>query len=233
MATELGVPFLYASSAATYGDGALGYNDDHDGLFNLKALNPYGFSKHLFDQWILEEHQAQRPLPPKWYGLKFFNVFGPHEYHKGKMRSVVHAAFEQIKASGEVKLFMSHREDYKNGQQLRDFIYVKDIVTILLAFFEGQAQQGIYNVGTGKARSFEDLALAVFKAMDLTPKIQYIPMPLELRERYQYFTQADTSKLLTNLPSLTFSTLEESITNYIQTFLNSSDPYLGRGNFLL
>lgn len=217
------IPFIYASSAATYGDGELGYSDDHDKVAELMPLNPYGYSKQLVDEWVLREDSK----PDHWFGLKFFNVFGPNEYHKEDMRSLVHKSFEQIKSVGSVKLFKSHRPDFKDGEQRRDFIYVKDVVRAMieLADPEKANYSGIYNLGTGKARSFLDLTLATFKAMNLEPKIEFIDMPEAIRSQYQYFTEADTTKLLTAVPGFEFTSLEEGVRDYVQNYLMKPNPH--------
>jgi ADP-L-glycero-D-manno-heptose 6-epimerase len=226
-ASERGIPFLYASSAATYGALESGFEDDHASILSLAPLNPYGFSKHLFDQWVLRQEKT----PPFWAGIKFFNVFGPNEYHKGEMRSVVYKAFHQIVEKGEVNLFESHRPTCQNGEQKRDFIYVIDAVKALQMLMEkggknsqtGYTISGLYNLGTGKARSFNDLVKSVFKALNLTPKIKYIPMPVKLQKQYQYFTEAKMKKLMTVLPELKFEPLESSVKNYVVEFLNCDE----------
>lgn len=217
------IPFIYASSAATYGDGELGYSDDHEMIANLMPLNPYGYSKQLVDEWVLREESR----PDHWYGLKFFNVFGPNEYHKEDMRSLVHKSFEQIKTVGTVKLFKSHRPDYRDGEQLRDFIYVKDVVRAMIELADPEKAlfSGIYNMGTGKARSFLDLTKATFKAMNLEPKIEFIDMPESIRFQYQYYTQAETAKLLKVLPEFQFTSLEEGVRDYVQNYLMQSNPH--------
>lgn len=217
------IPFIYASSAATYGDGEQGYSDDPEKIPSLLPLNPYGYSKQLVDEWVLREEKK----PDHWFGLKFFNVFGPNEYHKEEMRSLVHKSFEQIKSVGSVKLFKSHRPDFKDGEQLRDFIYVKDVVQVMLELADPDKapHSGIYNLGTGKARSFLDLTKATFKAMDLAPKIEFIDMPESIRSQYQYYTQADTDRLLKVLPHLTFTTLEEGVRDYVQNYLMKPNPH--------
>lgn len=184
------VLFLYASSAATYGDGKLGYSDADETSLKLHPLNMYGFSKHLFDLWLIKNR-----LSDKVTGFKFFNVFGPNEYHKGDMRSMVHKGYQQVKQKGEIRLFRSYRPDYKDGEQKRDFIYVKDAVNIIYYFLTHPEKKGIYNVGSGTARSWNDLAHAIFSALDKTPRIRYIDMPGRLQEQYQYFTEADMGKL--------------------------------------
>jgi ADP-L-glycero-D-manno-heptose 6-epimerase len=180
------IPLVYASSAATYGAGELGYNDDHKVIDNLNPLNAYGVSKNEFDKWVLK----QVSHPPFWAGLKFFNVYGPNEYHKGRMASVIWHAFNQIKKDGEVKLFRSHRPDFKDGEQLRDFIYVRDILKVCYWLMQTQPHSAIYNLGTGTARTFADLVRATFSAMRLQPNIRFIDMPEDIREKYQYFTEA-------------------------------------------
>ena len=217
------IPFIYASSAATYGAGEFGYNDNHEGIEKLMPLNPYGYSKQLVDEWILKEENK----PDHWFGLKFFNVYGPNDYHKEEMRSLVHKSFEQIKSSGSVKLFKSYNAEYKDGEQLRDFIFVKDVVRAMieLADPEKAPHSGIFNLGTGKARSFLDLTKATFKAMGLTPNIEFIDMPQALRGQYQYYTQAETQKLLSALPGFEFTALESGITDYVQNYLMKENPH--------
>ncbi len=217
------IPFIYASSAATYGDGEQGYSDEHEKIEGLMPLNPYGYSKQLVDEWVLKEATA----PEHWFGLKFFNVFGPNEYHKEDMRSLVHKSFEQIKSVGSVKLFKSHKAEYKDGEQLRDFIYVKDVVRAMieLADPDKAGLSGIYNLGTGKARSFLDLTNATYKAMGVNPKIEFIDMPESIRSQYQYYTQADTKKLLSALPGFEFTSLEASVTDYVQNYLMKANPH--------
>ena len=220
--TERNIPLIYASSAATYGIGEFGYVDDHEIIEKLRPLNPYGVSKNEFDKWAVK----QESKPPFWAGLKFFNVYGPNEYHKGRMASVIFHAFNQIQNNGFVKLFRSHDPEFKDGEQLRDFIYVNDVIKICywlvscsLLFEEPIVESGLYNVGTGKARSFNDLVNATFKALDLTPSIIYIDMPEDIREKYQYYTQADNNKiLLAGYLEDTYS-LEEGVTDYVQHYL--------------
>jgi ADP-L-glycero-D-manno-heptose 6-epimerase len=189
-AIKKGIRFIYASSAATYGDGSSGFSDDHELLEKLRPLNIYGYSKHLFDLWL-----KRNKLLDKVVGLKYFNVYGPNEYHKGEMRSFVVKAYEQIINTGEVKLFKSYKPEYKNGEQKRDFVYIKDAVDMTLFFFQERGLTGIYNIGTGEAHTWNELVNAVFKALDKEPKIRYIDMPEELKDQYQYFTQADISKI--------------------------------------
>lgn len=213
--TRHDIPLVYASSAATYGDGSKGYDDDHRLISALEPLNPYGISKNEFDKWALQ----QEDTPPHWYGLKFFNVYGPNEYHKGRMASVIFHAFNQIRERGYVNLFRSHHPDYKDGQQLRDFIYVKDVIAVCQWLAAHLPPSGIYNLGTGKARSFEDLALATFRALDLQPDIRFIDMPVDIRSRYQYFTEAVMDKLNNAGYDAPFHSLEEGITDYVRNYL--------------
>ena len=218
------IPFIYASSAATYGSGESGYVDDHSTIPSLRPLNPYGYSKQLFDCWALKQSNA----PKVWRGFKFFNVFGPNEYHKEEMRSLVHKAFGQINDCGEVKLFKSHRDDFKDGEQMRDFIYVDDIVSALVYSFEhpeALVENGIYNLGTGVERSFKDLVSNTFKAMDVPEKIKFVDMPLSIRNQYQYFTQADMTKFKRNFKGFSFRTLEDSVTEYVQKYLMREDRF--------
>lgn len=222
-ARELDIPFVYASSAATYGDGEQGYSDSHDSIESLIPLNPYGYSKQVFDQWALNQERK----PNFWYGLKFFNVFGPNEYHKGEMRSLVHKGFGQIQEKGQVKLFKSHRPDYKDGEQLRDFVYVKDVVKAAIALGESKQAElsGIYNMGTGKCRSFLDLIKATFKSMDKPENIEFIDMPESIRNQYQYYTQAEMDKFLKAIPGFEFSSLEDAVEDYVKNHLLKEDPF--------
>lgn len=226
LAAQKNIPIVYASSAATYGAGEQGYSDDHKGIPSLRPLNKYGYSKHLSDEWILK----QKKKPKVWFGVKFFNVFGPNEYHKGKMSSVVYQSFNQIRDVGEVKLFKSHRPDYKDGEQLRDFVYVKDVVRAMIELIEAGKKKpgisGIYNLGTGEARSFHDLVKATYSAMDIAPKIQFIDMPVELRNQYQYYTQAEMQKLKKALPKFKFMKLEDAVSDYVRNHLAKEDQYL-------
>lgn len=215
MCAEYQIPIVYASSAATYGAGELGYVDSHDVVGDLKPLNPYGRSKNEIDKWIL----AQEKCPPFWAGLKFFNVYGPNEYHKGRMASVILHSFHQIRECGEVSLFRSHRPDYVDGQQLRDFIYVKDIASVILFLIEKRPASGLYNLGTGKARSFYDLAANTFKAMGLEPNIKFIDMPLDIRDKYQYFTEAKMDKLRAAGYDRPFTSLEDGVFDYVRNYL--------------
>jgi len=219
--TVQAIPLVYASSAATYGAGEAGYTDDHKGIDLLKPLNPYGVSKNEFDKWVL--HQKDRP--PFWAGLKFFNVYGPNEYHKGRMASVILHAFQQIRKDGEVKLFRSHRPDYKDGQQLRDFVYVKDVLGVCGWLMEQRPASGIYNLGTGKARAFEDLVKATFAGLDLPSKIRYIDMPEDIRSTYQYFTEANMQKLRDAGYTAAFYTLEDGVGDYVRNYLAKDGRY--------
>jgi ADP-L-glycero-D-manno-heptose 6-epimerase len=214
--TQFNIPFYYASSAATYGLGEHGYADDHSLIPRLKPLNPYGQSKQDFDMWAL----AQPESPAYWAGFKFFNVYGPNEYHKGRMASVIFHTLRQIKATGKMKLFRSHRPDVKDGEQQRDFIYVKDVVDVLLFFFENRPPNGIYNLGTGQARTFYDLAANTFSAMGLAPDIDFIDTPADIRDTYQYFTEADMTKMRDKAGySKPFYTLESGIKEYVKAYL--------------
>lgn len=212
-----GIPLVYASSAATYGGGELGYSDEDDGLpERLKPLNPYGESKNEFDRWALKQSKA----PYFWAGLKFFNVYGPNEYHKGRMASVVFHAFNQIQAGGGMKLFRSHRPDYKDGEQLRDFVYVKDLCNVCLFLMEHRKDSGLYNLGSGKARTFLDLARATFKAMDREERIAFMDTPEDIRDKYQYFTEARMDKLRRIGYDTPFTSLEEGVRDYVVNYLS-------------
>ncbi|MEI7982267.1 MAG: ADP-glyceromanno-heptose 6-epimerase [Bacteroidota bacterium] len=245
--TQRQIPLIYASSAATYGDGSLGYDDHEPDLsFRLKPLNPYGISKNEFDKWVLEQQDG----PPRWYGLKFFNVFGPNEYHKGRMASVVFHAYRQITEPASVKLFRSHNIDFKDGEQLRDFIYVKDVTDVMYFLMNhtsdtslsqgpstlqpasapyrlrpGTGDSGIYNLGAGKARTFLALVNAVFKAVDKSPHIEFIDTPADIRDKYQYFTEANMQKLRSIGYSKPFYTLEDGIEEYVQGYLIGNNCY--------
>ncbi|TES91218.1 MAG: ADP-glyceromanno-heptose 6-epimerase [Candidatus Cloacimonadota bacterium] len=213
--------FVYASSGATYGDGKNGFSDENDKLEQLRPLNLYGKSKHLFDLWALRNEYLKSIA-----GLKYFNVFGPNEYHKGEMRSMVHKAFEQIKDTGKVKLFKSNSPDYKDGEQVRDFVYVKDVVRMTLFIYDNPDVNGIINIGTGIARSFNDLSSAVFHSMKKKENIDYIEMPDYLKSQYQNFTQADISKLKNFGYKKKISSLEEGVSDYVRNYLLTPDPYL-------
>ena len=215
------IPLVYASSAATYGLGEHGYIDDHNIIPLLKPLNPYGESKNEFDKWVL----IQKDKPPFWAGLKFFNVYGPNEYHKGRMASVIIHAFNQIKENGSMNLFRSHHPDYKDGMQLRDFIYVKDVVKVCLFMMHKNSVDGIYNLGTGHARTFNDLALATFNALDLKPNIKFIDTPEDIRDKYQYFTEANMNKLIDIGYRTPFYTLEDGIKDYVKKYLLEKNYY--------
>lgn len=221
------VPLVYASSAATYGAGELGYNDDHELVNQLKPLNPYGVSKNEFDKWVLNEIKTGNTCPPFWAGLKFFNVYGPNEYHKGRMASVIWHSFNQIKNTGQVKLFRSHRPDFKDGQQLRDFVYVKDVVKVMYFLMKNTATvpSAIYNLGTGQARSFYDLALATFKGLGKEPDIIFIDMPEDIRDKYQYFTEANMSKLRNAGYTEDFYSLEDGVIDYVSNYLKKLSIY--------
>lgn len=212
------IPLVYASSAATYGLGELGFKDDESKMKKLKPLNPYGWSKLEFDIWALE----QKEKPFFWAGLKFFNVYGPNEYHKGRMASVIWHAFNQIQATGKMKLFRSHNPEYKDGGQLRDFIYVKDLVEVCMFLMQHRKNSGIYNLGTGNARTFLDLTMATFKAMGTKEEISFIDTPADIRDKYQYFTEADMSKLKKIGYSKPFSSLEEGVKDYVSNYLQKN-----------
>ena len=209
------IPLIYASSAATYGAGEHGYDDSHEIIPSLKPLNPYGESKNDFDKWVLEQADA----PPYWAGLKFFNVYGPNEYHKGRMASVVFHAYKQIKNTGGMKLFKSHRPDFNDGEQLRDFIYVKDVADVVSFLMKNKPQSGIFNLGTGKAGTFLALVKAVFNALELEPNIDFIPTPEDIRDKYQYFTEAKMNKLRAAGYKKEFYSLEEGVTDYVKNHL--------------
>jgi ADP-L-glycero-D-manno-heptose 6-epimerase len=210
--------FIYASSAATYGDGAQGYGDDEADLHTLRPMNMYGYSKHMFDLYALGRGWLDRIA-----GLKYFNVFGPNEDHKGDMRSVVNKAYPDVRGLGRMRLFQSHRPDYGDGEQVRDFIYVKDAVEMTLFFLENRSANGLFNIGTGRARSWNDLARAMFDALGLEPEIEYIPMPESLRDKYQYHTCADTAKLRAAGCSHRCVTLEEAVSDYVLNYLNTGE----------
>lgn len=211
------IPLIYASSAATYGLGEHGFVDDHEIVNSLKPLNPYGDSKNDFDKWVLEEFMG----PPTWFGFKFFNVFGPNEYHKGRMASVVYHFYHQLIDTGEVNLFKSHKEEYEHGAQTRDFICVDDLINVMLHFHgkKGKVENGLYNIGTGKARTYNDLAKAIFKAVDKDPVINYIDTPEDIRDKYQYFTEADMTKVKSTGYNKEFTSLEESVEQYVNSYL--------------
>ena len=221
------VPLVYASSAATYGDGSAGFEDRDDAAYlaRLRPLNAYGWSKHLFDRWVIDACRRGAPRPPGWAGLKFFNVFGPNEQHKGAQRSTALQIFEQIAAREPVKLFQSHRADYAHGGQLRDFVWVEDCAAIALWLADRRGISGIYNVGSGRARSFAELAQAVGRAMETEPGIVYVPMPETLRPRYQYFTQAKMEKLAAVGCPIVPRSLDEAVKRYVVDFLATECPF--------
>ncbi len=260
--TKQKIPLIYASSAATYGAGELGYSDNNSIIENLRPLNPYGISKNEFDKWALQQTANDSTTPPFWAGLKFFNVYGPNEYHKGRMASVIFHAYNQIKKDGVVKLFKSYKEAFKDGEQLRDFVYVKDVVKIIAWMMEASAihllpgkeqvkveeakfqddrlilkdgggesvmeyplTSGIYNVGTGKARSFNDLVKATFAGLDMKPKIKYIDIPEDIRDKYQYFTEATMQKLRAAGYTAEFYSIEEGLNDYVRNYLREEKIY--------
>lgn len=224
------IPYVYASSAATYGAGELGYNDDvtPEELKKLQPLNKYGYSKKIFDDWAFKQSIA----PKQWCGLKFFNVYGPQEYHKGRMASMVFHTFNQYRDNGGVKLFKSHKEGFKDGEQLRDFVYLKDVVDVMYFLLTEKVESGVYNIGTGEARSFLDLSMATMRAASNNPElkvedvVEFIPMPEDLRGRYQYFTQALMEKLKRTGYTKKFTSLEEGVKDYVQNYLAKEDSYL-------
>jgi ADP-L-glycero-D-manno-heptose 6-epimerase len=220
-------PFIYASSAATYGDGSLGFADDYSpaALKRLKPMNLYGWSKHLFDQAVIERAARKEKLPPQWAGLKLFNVFGPNEYHKGEMMSLVAKRFDDARSGKPVRLFKSHRAGVADGEQKRDFIYVDDAVAVVRWLLDTPRVSGIFNVGTGEARSFRDLITAMFAALDREPAIEYVDMPLSIRDSYQYFTQAETKNLRGAGYNAHFTTLEEAVRRYVTSYLDRADRY--------
>jgi ADP-L-glycero-D-manno-heptose 6-epimerase len=212
---EFGIPLVYASSAATYGAGEHGYSDSHDIIPLLKPLNPYGESKNDFDNWVLKHDKT----PSFWAGLKFFNVYGPNEYHKGRMASVVYHAFRQISETGKMKMFRSHHPDFKDGEQLRDFIYVKDVVDIMYFFLHNRKKPGIYNTGTGKAETFLELVTQTFRAMGKKQVIEFIDTPIDIRDKYQYFTQAEMIKLRDAGYQKKFLQLADGVPDYVRNYL--------------
>ncbi len=220
-AVEKNIHFIYASSAATYGDGSVGFSDDDGVSAGLRPINMYGYSKQLFDLWVLRKR-----LEEKTVGIKFFNVFGPNEYHKGDMRSVIHKSFRQIRETGKVRLFKSHRPDFRDGEQKRDFIYVKDCAEVIWWFLENRDVAGIFNLGTGRARTWNDLTKAVFAAMGKEPRIEYIEMPESIRRQYQYFTEAKMDKLLSVGCPVHTSSLEDAVSDYVVNYLGKDERYL-------
>jgi len=225
--TASAVPFIYASSAATYGDGALGFRDDPSlaALKQLQPMNLYGWSKHLFDMAVVERAARREKLPPQWAGLKFFNVFGPNEYHKGTMMSVLARRFDDIKAGRPVQLFKSHREGIADGDQRRDFIYVDDAVRVMMWLLATSSVSGLFNVGTGIARSFKDMILAAYGALGARPNIQYIDMPEQIRASYQYFTQSEVDRLRGAGYNGGFTALEDAVGIYVKGFLDRADRF--------
>lgn len=221
LCVEFGLPLVYASSAATYGDGNLGYDDNHEVPFQLRPLNPYGESKNEFDKWALQQEKQ----PYFWAGLKFFNVYGPNEYHKGRMASVIFHGFNQIKSSGKIKLFKSHKPEYADGGQLRDFVYVKDLIDVCYFLMTQRKHSGLYNLGTGKARTFKDLAVSTFNALGLEPEIEFIDMPEDIRDKYQYFTEAKMDKLRSIGYTEPFMSLEEGVNDYVRNYLSPGRFY--------
>ncbi len=222
------VRFIYASSAATYGDGAQGFSDEQTSLHlaRLRPLNPYGWSKHLFDRWAVRQAERGYPCPPQWVGLKFFNVYGPNEYHKAGQQSVVAHLYRQIAAGQSAQLFKSYHPDYADGGQVRDFLWVGDLVQTVMWFVDHPEHSGLFNLGTGRARSFLDLAHAVFDALGRPPDIRFIDMPETLRPKYQYFTEADTHRLTAIGAPLPTTSLEDGVRSYVLDFLTADDPYL-------
>jgi ADP-L-glycero-D-manno-heptose 6-epimerase len=225
--TATGTPFIYASSAATYGDGDQGFDDDATPEFlrSLRPMNLYGWSKHLFDQALIARKVRGEKLPPQWAGLKFFNVFGPNEYHKGKMASVLSKVFDDAKAGGNVRLFKSHKAGIADGDQRRDFIYVDDVVAVVRWLMESPRISGLFNVGTGKARSFREMIEAMFAAMGRPPKIDYIDMPESIRGQYQYFTESQVGRLRAAGYNAGFTSLEDAVGRYVTDFLDRQDRY--------
>lgn len=221
LCTRFEIPLVYASSAATYGLGEHGYKDDHSVIEKLKPLNPYGDSKNDFDKWVLEQTET----PPFWAGLKFFNVYGPNEFHKGRMASVIFHAFKQIGETGGMKLFRSHNPDYTDGGQLRDFVYVKDVVEVCHYLMDSPPASGIYNLGSGKARTFLDLTKNTFTAMEKEENISFVDTPADIRDKYQYFTEADMNKLIASGYSKPFHTLEEGVQDYVTNYLIPAKYY--------
>ncbi|MEQ8227419.1 MAG: ADP-glyceromanno-heptose 6-epimerase [Rhodospirillales bacterium] len=223
-----GVPYIYASSAATYGDGSRGFDDDGaiDALKALQPLNMYGWSKNQFDIWVAEQVSAGAPKPPGWAGLKFFNVFGPNEYHKGRMQSVARQVYEKAARGETCTLFQSHHPDYADGGQLRDFVWVGDCVDMVMWLLDHPQASGLFNCGTGKARSFADLAAAVYRALGQEPMIDFVPTPEDIRDKYQYFTEAGMDRIRAAGYGHPSTSLEEGVRRYVQDFLHTDDPYL-------
>ncbi len=224
---EHGIPLIYASSAATYGDGGHGFDDDAApaALAKLRPLNLYGWSKHLFDRWVIAQVRDGAPRPPQWAGLKFFNVYGPNEYHKGEQASVVSKFFPDVRAGRTVRLFQSHRPDYPHGGQQRDFVWVDDCADLVLWLLERPDVSGLFNCGTGTARTFADLVGAIFRALGRDPDIDYVPMPDAIRDQYQYFTEASLQRLRAAGYTRPFTPLEDGVARYVTGFLDTPDPF--------
>ena len=220
LALKKDIPFIYASSAATYGDGSKGYNDSS--IEGLEPLNPYGLSKQLFDEWVLE----QKETPSVWFGIKFFNVFGPNEYHKGSMMSLACKAYSQIQETGKVILFKSHHPDFADGEQTRDFVYVKDVTRAMIELRKNGSNCGIYNLGTGKGNHFKYFVECVFKALGKEMNVEFIPTPESIRDQYQYFTEANMERFSKTLPDFKFLSLEEAVKDYVQNHLDTDNPYM-------
>jgi ADP-L-glycero-D-manno-heptose 6-epimerase len=225
--TSTATPLIYASSAATYGNGAEGFGDEPSlaALKRLRPMNLYGWSKHLFDMAVAARAERGEKLPPQWVGLKFFNVFGPNEYHKGAMASVLARRFDEIRSGRPVQLFKSHRDGFADGDQRRDFIYVDDVVRVMMWLLATPAVSGIFNVGTGKARSFKDLMLSAYGALGLKPNIQYIDMPEQIRDSYQYFTQSEIDRLSAAGYNGGFTGLEDAVGQYVKGYLDAADRF--------
>ena len=223
-----GLPLIYASSAATYGDGRQGFDDDgsEDVLARLRPLNPYGWSKHLFDRWVAREIADGRPKPPQWAGLKFFNVYGPNEYHKAGQISVALKNWREVAAGGPAVLFRSHHPDYPDGGQKRDFVWVGDCVAVMQWLADNREVSGLFNLGTGRARSFADLAGALFRALGRAPDIHFVDTPPAIRDRYQYFTEARMDRLRKAGYRAPFTALEDGVTRYVRDYLTAEDPYV-------
>jgi len=225
--TQRSVRFVYASSAATYGDGSGGFDDDFSraALAKLRPLNAYGWSKHVVDRRIARLREAGCALPPQWVGLKFFNVYGPNEYHKGAMQSVIARNYPVVRAGQAIRLFRSNRAEYADGGQLRDFVYVRDCVDVVLWLLDQPQVSGVFNLGTGHARSWSDLARALFAATGLDGAVEFIDMPAELIEKYQYFTEARMERLIAAGYAKPFTSLEEGVLDYVRHHLDTDDPY--------
>ncbi len=217
LCTQHSIPLVYASSAATYGNGEQGFSDDPTKIMSLKPMNPYGESKQIFDLWMLNQTET----PPFWAGFKFFNVFGPNEYHKGRMASVVFHAYNQIQEKGQVSLFKSYKPEYPDGAQKRDFVYVKDVINVLIFEMETRKNSGLYNLGSGQSHTFLELANAVYEALGIDPNISYIDMPEDIRDNYQYFTEADESRLIQSGYHLGFTEFKVAIFDYVQNYLQT------------